>query len=261
MRIWKLVLMGLICWVSLGMAQEALPDDKAADWIVWLDGTTYVPEWKTALQAAGTAMEPGEVCDLFISGTRQRFVRSAGEFSVNELESRIVEAVENGGHILEQIRKEMQRNSSSSGDMAIRSYLNARKQLLDLYGQRQQAFWKMLEEGGIAPGSRLLVLVQQFDAPGCSRSMMDNAGDWSMELQDCSPWEEKKKNIKKIAEKLKQQNCRVDGFYLKTRGRTNRADFEVSKALFSGVSRLSKATGGISENLDSDVDVIASKLK
>lgn len=258
---WKLVLIGLICIGTMGMAQDAPLADKGADWIVWLDGATYVPEWKTALQAVGTTMEPGEVCDLYISGRRQRFVRSEGEFSVNELETRMVEAIENSGHILEQIRKEMQRSGSGMGDMAIRSYLNARKQLLDLYGQRQQAFWKMLEEGGISPGSRLVVLVQQFDAPGCSRSMMDNAGDWNMELQDCSPWEEKKKNIKKIAEKLKQQNSRVDGFYLKTRGRTNRADFEVSKALFSGVSRLSKATGGISENLDSDVNEIMARLK
>lgn len=256
----KLTLILLCCCGGLGVAQDAPPAEKGAEWVVWVDGYRYVPEWKAALEAVTSAMKPGESCDVYAFGLRLRFVRSEGESALNDLDSRLKEILESGGRNMVQLSEEMRQNSYYLDNAGIRSYINSRKQLLGLYERGHQLFWKTLDGIVPAPGSRLVVLVQQFDVPGISRSALSGAGEWSLELSDCSPWEEKTKNIKRIAEKLKTQNSRVDGFYLKTRGRTSRDDFEVSKALFSGVSRLCKTSGGYSGNLDADGKEIVSQL-
>lgn len=267
----KFIAVLLIGMCSMGMAQEAATSAAAPSWIIWLDGTRFVPEWSQALQAVLQVMKPGEAGMLVAPGSEYRFVRQAEDSQLDTLVNAIRPNFELGAHRFTQISNEMvnqaeEIRADESSKSLISGYLLNRKQLLDLYGESQQHFWKALNEGLVPPGARLVVLVQQFDVPAVDRSILEalreNARmrEWVLDLQETAPYEEKTKNIKKLAELLKSQKIRVDGFYLSQKGSTLRGGVEVSKALFSGVTRLSKATGGVSQYLKASAEEIVAAL-
>ncbi len=269
----KLMLLCMICLGVLGVAQEAPADQTTApQWVVWMDGTQYVPEWSYVLEGVLQVMKPGETGLLVAPGTQQRFSRQEDPAQVQNLVELIRPAFEQGAHRFTQMCNELSSAAAAitadeSGGNAIRNYLSGRKQLLDMYAVSQKAFWNSLENGLVPAGSRLLVLVQQFDVPTVGRDVLNALSEspklreWSIDLQSVSPWEQKSKVVKQLAEKLKVQKSRVDGFYLKYKAKTVNRGAEVSKAFFSGVSRLSKGTGGANGDLKSDSNEIAENLK
>lgn len=266
----KLLIVLLIGLFGLGFAQEAAPAETTPSWIIWMDGTTYTPEWSYAVQGVLMVMKPGEVGVLQASGVQHRFVRSQEGGQLDALIALIRPGLEREALNYSQLNNEMASFAWAVAGMdvnAVQNYINLRKQVLDKYSEGQMRFWKALEAGLVNPGARLVVLVQQFDVPAVSRqtltSMMETRlRDWVMPLQDTAPWEEKTDRIKAIAEKMKAQNSRVDGFYIKPKTRTIRGGVEVSKALFSGVSRLCKTSGGKSQNLKgSEQEIVAALNK
>jgi hypothetical protein len=262
----------LIGLCGLGVAQETAPADEAGvDWVIWMDGTQYVPEWSNALEAVLQMMKPGQSGLLFAPGSQYRFVRQENANQHQILVDAIRPNFEQGANRFTQLCNELSGYASAisfdeSAVNSIRSYLLGRKQLLDLYSDSQQRFWKSLDEGLVPPGARLLVLVQQLDVPAVNRDILSammevqKLKEWSMDLQNASPWEQKTKIIKQHAERLKSQNSRVDAFYLKYKAKNVNRGTEVSKAFFSGVTRLCKASGGVSQDLKAEKSDIINAL-
>lgn len=269
----KLLLVLLIGLCGIGTAQDTAAQETPAQWVIWMDGTQYVPEWSYALEAVLQMMKPGETGMLYAPGSKYRFVRQADAAQLQALVETVRPNFELGANRFTQLSNEIAGyaaaiNSDETSINAIRSYLMSSKQLRTLYGESQQRFWASLGQGLVAPGARLVVLVQQLDVPAVSRDtlsmMMENQKmrEWSMEIQDASPWEEKGKVIKQYAEQLKAQNSRVDGFYLKYKAKNVNRGTEISKAFFSGVTRLGKTTGGVSQDLkSSSADIVADLSK
>lgn len=272
---WKrtMLLLMLTCLGVLGAVQEGPASEAAAaNWVVWMDGTQYVPEWSYALEGILRAMKPGETGLLFAPGVEHRFTRQEDPAQLQTLVERVRPAFEQGAHRFSQMCQELSMAAAAitpdeTGGNAIRNYLSGCNQLLDMYAASQKNFWKNLEAGLVPAGARLLVLVQQLDVPAVRRDILNALSEdaklrqWGIDLQNISPWEQKGKTVKQLAEKLKRQASRVDGFYLKHKSKTANRGIEVSKAFFSGVSRLSKVTGGGSADLLSDSGAIAEALK
>lgn len=252
----------LLCSVW-GMAQEGPAVEEKVDWVVWIDGVRYAAEWSDALQTVWTVMKPGQRGLLQTRSAAHAFVRTEAQAQLEELVETVRGELEREAQALDQLGEELGRHANGIAAMmdqgSIRNFINVREQLLERYAAPHKRFWSTLEKEGIPSGARLVVLVQQFDIAAVGRqtlsAMMEgNLRDWVLELQDSAPWEEKGKTVKQIAAKLKEGQIRVDGFYIKNRTRSVRGGTEVSKAFFSGVTRLCKSSGGSSQNLKGKVE-------
>lgn len=273
-RWFSILLIGLCaCGAVRGSAPAGAAVVEAAPaWVIWLDGTDFVPEWSQALQAVLQVIQPGETAILVVSGSAYRFVRQNDASQLESLVSAIRPKLEMGAHRFTQLGDEMAKNAGGiaadeSTKSQIAGYIQNRKLLLDLYGEAQLSFWKALDEGIVPAGARLVVLVQQFDVPAVDRGVLQamqndaRMREWVLNLQETAPLEEKTKTIKRIAGRLQAQKSRVDGFYLRQKNASSRSGVEVSKAFFSGVTRLSKASGGVSQYLKASADEIVSALR
>lgn len=267
----------LMPWLQHPLVSAPPSDlDSPPAWMIWIDGTQYVPAWSWALEGVLQVMKPGETGLLLAPGSQFRFVRSGDDRQLNLLLDVIRPNLEMGANRFVQLTAEMRtlakriedrfKIEENTVEMAdIKGYLFARQQLLSLYGEAQQRFWKVLEEGPWQKGARLVVLVQQFDVPVVSREALEQMREgrlreWVLELQENAPWEEKGKKIKQMAGELKGKTVRVDGFYIRNDGRNSGVGIEISRAFYRGVARLCKGSGGGSWLLKNRSEDLAAAL-
>lgn len=245
-------------------------ESRPRSWVIWMDGTRYVPDWSYALSAVLRSMQTGDTALLVLPGEEIRLVKNREDDQLEDLVARIRPGFEAGAQGIRQLADEMvffSNEIAARGELnSIKGFLYCRKQLLDLYAASQRRFWQYLGDGRLEPGCRLLVLVQQFDVPAVDRDslrhlMEGRLRDWVLELQTVSPWGESRGRIESIAAGLKRQKNRVDVLYIKDRSSEGegassafrssmvRRGSEVSKTLYRAVALLSRICGGVSRDL------------